>query len=302
MPRPRLVPVLPQQIQCGLPVPFPVFDAGGTLLLGEGQQVETRSQLDSLLEIGLYRPEEWISPGARPGPEMPTSSFAGLQLQPGTAVYLRESAAKVSRPYHAVRLIGWLDGEDVLVTATASDGRVMVLQPGTQVEARLLSGKELVLFKSVLRLGCDQPYPYLHLAYPQQVLLRQLRKGLRTTIEVPVRVASHENAAVQDGTIVNLSAGGCLLEMPVLLAGGGDTLVLEFELPAAAGTCSLRGVVRNLNTRPAAFPVVQYGIEFIDASPQARKQIEYFVLHGPFAQWYRSGLPQSAAITDISTR
>mgnify|MGYP000393837884 CR=1 FL=1 len=61
MDKPKLVPVGKREIQVDTPTPFPVFDANHTLLLCAGQTIQNDLQLESLHQIGLYRPVRWDS-------------------------------------------------------------------------------------------------------------------------------------------------------------------------------------------------------------------------------------------------
>ncbi len=283
MTKPELVPVPLQEIQIGVPLPFAVFDAHHTLLLAEGQLVQAEPQLTALQEIGLFRARYWhqAESGHGTGTGSPIRTFAQLRLQPGSTLCLRRS----DLPPHgfvAVKLLGWSEDEDLLVSAMTQCGMELTLPVGVPLEIKLLAGKGIVSFQSAIRQACHAPYPYLHLAYPQELAIRQLRRSLRASVSLPARVSGGRDAASYDGMLATLSASGGMLALPLLFAQIGDELLLMLSLQLAdqEHRLVLRSVVRNMHTHTEVghVPMVCYGLEFLDAATAERLVIEQFIL------------------------
>ncbi|MDZ7654065.1 MAG: hypothetical protein U5L03_16700 [Burkholderiaceae bacterium] len=58
-----LQPVARLDVRVGRPIPFPVYDRSGRLLLAAGQVVTDGKALDALIERGLYANPRWGSDG-----------------------------------------------------------------------------------------------------------------------------------------------------------------------------------------------------------------------------------------------
>lgn len=68
----ELAPLRRHDLQLGVPVPYPIYDAYGRLLLRQGEVVDSDRQLTTLRELGLYsdqvsawrrRRRRWRIPG-----------------------------------------------------------------------------------------------------------------------------------------------------------------------------------------------------------------------------------------------
>lgn len=286
MPQLELAPLHRQDVPIGVPMHFPLFDAHHTLLLSEGQCIQNEQQLDSLLEIGIYRASNWqiAHHGGHPASDLHheaaahINTFAQLKLQPGASLHLR-IADENSDGYAALKLLGWQDKDDLIVSATDRSGTTFAPPPGTLLEGKLLAGKGIATFKTIVRSNCTSPYPYLHLTYPETMEVRQLRKNLRVTVTLAARASSNQDAISHECSIANLSACGGMLELPQLFARIGDELLLLLSLPAAGQehTLALRAIVRNLHTHGDTHPVVRYGLEFMDTAAAERLVVEHYI-------------------------
>lgn len=288
MTKPELIPVSLQEIQVGTPVPFPVFDSHHTLLWAEGVPIQGESQLRALQDIGMFRTPDLrqgesghgtaMASGRGNGFYLGASNFAQLKLQPGTMLHLRRSDVH-TQGFVAVKLLGWLAEEDLLTSGITSNAGELPLSEGAPLEVKLLAGNGIVTFQSAVRLVCDAPYSYLHLAYPQTLTIRQLRKSLRASVSLPAQVRGGGEVANYDGVLGNLSASGCMLELTQLVAQVGDELLLTIALQAGGQEHELvlRTAVRNIRTGDANPPVVRYGLEFLNAGTADRLVIEHFI-------------------------
>ena len=270
-------------------MPFPVFDAQGTLLLAEGQEVPSAQQMETLHQIGLYRMADWpqSSGDVQSDPvfsepaaarSLAGQGFSQLNLQPGAVLHLRRSDLP-GQAFVAVDLLGWQPVRDILVSAVAHNGKVLSLPVGVPLEVKLLAGKGVIAFESCVRVACQSPYPYWHLDYPHALVVRQLRKSLRASVKIPVGVSCDGEEIGEDCRIVNLSAYGSLLEVPLLFAQAGDTMHLTFVLSVLGQNHQLtvHAAVRNLHSMAGDLPMVQYGLEFLHVATAERLLIEHYI-------------------------
>ncbi len=84
------------QLRVGAPLPFDTYDADGKLLLVRGYVIESRDQLERLVERGLYSDFMGRGPSAGPGPE-PDEPQAGASLSRGRLVSVFELLAAQRR-------------------------------------------------------------------------------------------------------------------------------------------------------------------------------------------------------------
>lgn len=298
--RPReLAPVRRTDLKVGVPTPYPIFDAHGRLLLRAGEVVDSERALSALREMGLYsdvsdsgampsggRAEEPPAPVARPEPAEPIGvekPFAQLRLQPGTVLHLDFLGEASGRPRVALRLVGYLDGGSVLVSAVNAQGAVVPFREGELVQAKVVAGNDLGAFTALVQKVCFSPYPYIHLGYPDAVQMKLLRRHARveTRLIVAATREEHEAAGPVPGLGVNLSASGMRLEAAAGLLERGTRVKLGLRLPAAGEerTLAIPAVVRSVATQGVAAGKAHYGLEFDELPPVDRLILEHYVFH-----------------------
>ncbi|MFO0028777.1 MAG: flagellar brake protein [Pseudomonadota bacterium] len=294
---PSLMPVPRGDIRPGVPVPYAIFDANGRLLLSAGEQVESEYALDILRQRGLYFdksgsalvnvPEPASAPVARPGPA-PSAGvgkpFATLRLLPGTVIHLDFPSEATDRPRIALRLIGHLEGGGVLLSSVNDRGAVVPFREGEVVLAKVVAGNDLGLFNTTVQKVCFAPFPYIHLAYPDAVYMKVLRRHARVETRLIVAIAREgvEAHGPLAGLAINLSASGLRLEAAKGLFDRGTRLRLGLRLPAVGEerTLSIPAQVRSLSTSGAPSGSVHYGLEFDELPANDRLVLEHFVFQG----------------------
>lgn len=293
----ELAPVRRSDLKVGVPAPFPIFDVHGRLLLRAGEVVDSERALAALNEMGLYsdvadsgavggrRGDPGAAAPARPEPvpepvgiEKP---FAQLKLQPGTVLHFDFLGESVGRPRVALRLMGWLDGGTVMVSAVNAQGAVVPFREGELVQAKVVAGNDLGAFSALVQKVCFAPYPYIHLGYPDAVQMKVLRRHAR--VETRLIVAASRDDAEIIGTLPglcqNLSASGMRLEAAAGLFDRGVSLRIALRLPAVGEErmLSLPAVVRSIATQNAAPGKAHYGLEFGELPPADRLILEHYV-------------------------
>lgn len=243
-----LLPVRKSDIEVGKPLPFAVYDGERNLLLNRGVVVESEHQLEVLLDKGLFRERVRARPAAarteglatEPGipgegaagakPMEETLDFEALKLMPGDTLQLQPLLeGQVER--WSVRVIGHLKPKSLLVSAPTVDGKFIFVKDGQTFLVRAFSGLNVCAFKARVMKSQFQPFPYLHLSWPDSVQAMRIRKAMRAPANMIVAVhESEEGRQTGAGKFVDISVGGGKLLSPAQLGRKEDTLWLSFKV------------------------------------------------------------------------
>lgn len=245
----NLVRVTQEDIALGSPLPWMVYDRDGNPLMDEGAVLDTEAQLQTLFARHPMRmlssnstatspPSESREGVANaleaPLPKVPKSqfTFADMRLQPGDKIQLQPPST-VGQDRHFVKLIGYIDGVDLLVSAPLENGLPLSLRESDKVVARIFSNQKAFGFCCTVERVCKIPYDYLHLSFPVQIQGSIIRKSprVRTDIETAiVKLGAGGSDDRQSGVIVNLSADGALLRTSQASVGKGQLIQLSFRV------------------------------------------------------------------------
>lgn len=240
-----LIPVRRAEIELGKPLPFAVYDGDRTLLLNRGVVVSTEHQIEVLSERGLFRARARPKPaagtlvaeegddsdaggGRRPNEE--TLDFESVKLMPGDTLQLQPLMEGQTERY-TVRVIGVMKPKSVLVTAPVVEGKLIFVRDGQTYLIRAFSGLNVCAFKAKVLKAQLQPFPYLHLSYPDSVQAMRIRKNMRAPAAIIVAVHEREEGRQTGaGKIVDLSVGGARLLSPAPLGDTEQSLWLSFKV------------------------------------------------------------------------
>lgn len=135
-----------------------------------------------------------------------------------------------------VKLIGVHEGHSIIVTAP-DPAKGLAPTTGGLYRFRSFSGESIYEFSALLLKQCDQPYPYLHLAWPleRHVQNRDLRAAVRVKADLPCMVypGNHASGRFAKGTITNLSTGGAAIRLNEELSVFYDEVRVVFRLSVA---------------------------------------------------------------------
>jgi hypothetical protein len=109
----------------------------------------------------------------------------------------------------SVQVIGVMKGKSLLVTAPLVDGKLIFVRDGQTYLVRAFSGLNVCAFKARILKSQLQPFPYLHLSYPDSVQAMRIRKAMRAPASIIVAVHDSEaGRQIGAGKIIDLSVGG----------------------------------------------------------------------------------------------
>ena len=217
-----------------------------------------------------------VAPAAA-GPDDPHSRFAfkDMRLKVGERFQL-ELPAKLGNRRAIVKLIGYLEGECLFVTAPDEPGLGPLIE-GDSVTVRAFSGQNAFGFVSHVEKSVKLPFPYLHLTFPKRIVGKTIRRSRRIRTELPAKIIGSGEAL--EGTLANLSASGAELRVSAEPGKLGDSLTLEFKISvhAVESALKLSAVIRSLSTVGDAAAAIRCGVEFQNLSPADKVQLQSLV-------------------------
>ncbi len=236
-----LVPVRRAEIELGKPIPFAVFDAERNLLLNRGVVVNSESQVETLLQKGLFRErvrpksgletvpsEDKLAETAKTQGEM--LAFEAVKLMQGDTLQLQPLLEGQTERF-SVHVIGVMKPKSLLVTAPMVDGKLIFVRDGQTYLVRAFSGLNVCAFKARILKSQLQPFPYLHLSYPDSVQAMRIRKAMRAPASIIVAVHDSEDGRQSAaGKIVDISVGGARMLSPSKVGEKDQTLWLSFKV------------------------------------------------------------------------
>lgn len=241
-----MVPVRHADIEIGKPLAFAVYDADRNLLLNRGVVVASQTQLQALIEKGLYRerrreagahprsdrlgPGEAQAGGGAARPVEETLELDALKLMPGDSLQLQPLLEGQVERWN-VRVLGHLKPKSLLVTAPMVEGRLIFIKDGQTYLVRAFSGLNVCAFKTRVLKSQLQPFPYLHLAWPDGVQAMRIRKSMRAPANIIVAVhESEDGRQTAAARMVDISVGGARLLAPAAFGGKDQDIWLSFKV------------------------------------------------------------------------
>ena len=201
---------------------------------------------------------------------------------------------------YRVQLVGVLPGLSLMVTAPDIRGQHIPLNEGAAFTVRIFNGDDALAFDTTVVRYCREPYPYLHLAYPEKMERAQARNARRTRLKLPAQVhlVSGDRTGVPGNDRVgpprlalirDLSTAGAQLETESDLGPVDAKIVITVTLAfdrIAGRPVVLPAKVRNVKQLVAENGVATryYGVQFVELPPEADLALSAFVYRHLAAQ------------------
>lgn len=274
----RLTPIKPDELAAGKPIPWPLYDAGGTVVLKAGFVPGTEQQVKSLLASGLSRDldarvmKSDKDENSNPAPEATGSlPLDQVKLNIGDSIQLQVQSETDNSRYY-VTLVGYLAGESFIVTTPTLDGSILLMREGQSFVVRLFSGKSAYAFTALIKKVTNAPFPHLHLSYPREVRGIVVRSSVRAQANIIC------SATVEGGTAVacvarDISMGGALLAAREQIGSTGEKLTLKLRVIVSEveHLLNLPCQIRSVNIAMISgdnVPSIQHGVSFEEPSAQ----------------------------------
>lgn len=177
-------------------------------------------------------------------------------------------------------VVGWKTGRTIIIDAPFSNGAYISLSAGWNCIVRYIYRGEAFGFETkVLKSINDFDFPLIYVTYPKKICRISLRKHERVQTYIPVmmeiQIEGHPEEL--EGHILDLSAGGCLLEF---IANDNLKLKLEdkakvsFSLPWITDQAiTIQSVIRRIQT---IRDNTKIGLQFINVSDDILTKISIF--------------------------
>lgn len=257
----KLVSVKRESLAWDKPLPWPLYDASGSVLVKFGVPPASVPQLEEWFSKGVYRDEhegEQKSRNVEQG--FPLDQ---VKLLIGDVVQL-QSLADDTRYY--VTLVGYLKGECVIVTAPTVEGRLAMVKEGQAFVVRFFVGKSAYAFSSNVRRVTNLPFPHLHIGYPKEVRSLVVRRSARIKVNI-IAAATTEAGRNIACMVRDISTGGALVAARERIGESGDSFRLKLNVPIDNEPhildlpCHVRSVNDNVQSAGDAL-TVQHGVSF----------------------------------------
>lgn len=212
-------------------------------------------------------------------------TFDDLKLLPGYPLQVQvQTSTGVSERYPC-RYIGAVPGRALILSVPRVNGRFLRLRPGQSVVARMMVANGVGVFSCAVESQVNDPYPLLHLEYPEEVGFKGIRQSTRVEVNLPVSVLNHDSleATLMEGSVADISLSGARLELAEVLGEMGDKIQLSARVTVAGISRDLKieatirsRVERSTQEREQKVPVV-YGVEFIESDEEQRLLLAAYV-------------------------
>jgi len=209
--------------------------------------------------------------------------FEDMKLIYGYPLQLQTSSSAGQPERFSCRLIGCLPGRSILLSVPKLAGKLVRFRTGQKVVARLMVDNGIGIFASVVEAQTAEPYPILHIAYPDNVSFKGIRAATRVVVDQPVQVLNL--TVISDKTIsasvVDISVTGARVEALSEFGAIGNKIQLTMSVGVANMVRDLtleavirsRGEVDPLNTNGA----IACGVEFMEPEEDKRLLLYAYV-------------------------
>ncbi|MGZ8232025.1 flagellar brake domain-containing protein, partial [Methylobacter tundripaludum] len=115
------------------------------------------------------------------------ATFKEINPQVGARLQMMlQHGAKPSIYY--TELIGYVDGEYLIVKMPFENGLSIQVNTGEQVTLRVLAGVDVFTLTSRVKTVFKAPYYYIHLSFPTDIKSIALRGAVRAKVNLPVQI------------------------------------------------------------------------------------------------------------------
>jgi c-di-GMP-binding flagellar brake protein YcgR len=287
------IPVGASEIEVGKPLPWPIYDEHGVLLLNAGVAPVSQNQVAALVARGPYRGSGHgqrqtsasgrttplvgigVPVGAhrKSGPEGDPIPFDDLALQPSEVLQIHP-ALEVVGDFLPVVLLGYLKNQTIITTNPVVAGKVLPVKEGSPYNIKAFSGTNLFTFRTKVLKTHTHPLSHLHFEYPRLVYSTKIRKALRAIVELPAMLYDPSTNSATSVVLKDLSVGGARLILPQPTAEKEDRFALSFKIKIADDLeeeVRTDVIVRSLDTQEnKGLTVHTMGVQFQDLPKEAK--------------------------------
>ncbi len=203
--------------------------------------------------------------------------FEELKLTYGYPLQLQTASLAGQPERYSCRLIGCLPGRSILLSVPKQGGKLIKFRAGQKIVVRLMIDNGIGIFACIVESQTQDPYPILHLSYPETVTFKGIRGATRVAVRENIEATnmSMESKILASGFICDMSISGTRIELSDDIAEIGDTLELRanVNIRDVKRDLILTGVIRSRvdpTDNLAEGVLVSYGLEFTNQAEEHR--------------------------------
>ncbi len=304
MSKPHDVKPLPKDmLRVGIPLQHSIYDAQGNLLMQAGVVLESQTQLDKLIERGLYLDSRTAAAAATTKTTggsatkdatvenektLVTESLTQLaikNLRVGETLQIKPLADVSGNTQYFVKYMGGLEKKSLICSLPTIDDKVMFIKENTGFSVRMFSGKHVYTFNSMVDVVYSRPYPHMHLKYPREVYTNKLRHNQRVAVSIIALLVNKTREETEQlkvsGRIVDLSLGGIMMEGLKSAGTANDNIECSFKLSMDGGEAVfvIPGILRNVseNRHDDGKLYYHHGIQFGEIAFQEKIMLQNYI-------------------------
>lgn len=212
--------------------------------------------------------------------------FEELKLTYGYPLQLQTATLGGQPERFSCRLIGCLPGRSLLFSVPKQAGKLVKFRAGQKIVVRLMIDNGIGIFAGIVESQTQDPYPILHLSYPESITFKGIRGATRIAVRERIEVTnmSEETKRNVSGFISDMSISGTRIELGDDIAEIGDTLELraQVDIREVKKELILTGVIRSRvdpTDNLSEGVLVSYGLEFIKQSDEQRLVMYAYVFN-----------------------
>jgi hypothetical protein len=209
--------------------------------------------------------------------------FEDMKLVYGYPLQLQTSSLAGQPERFSCRLIGCLPGRSILLSVPKQAGKLVRFRAGQKLVARLMVDNGIGIFASVVETQTIDPYPILHISYPDSVSFKGIRGATRVAIDEPVKILNLTLISDLEipGSVVDVSITGARIEAASGFGEIGHKIQVTMNVAIASinRELTLEGIIRSrVEADPHSLDnIVAYGVEFIEPEEDKRLLLYAFV-------------------------
>ncbi|MDB0570733.1 flagellar brake protein [Ralstonia solanacearum] len=289
-----MIELQPLDIPLAVPLPWPMLERDGQLLVPKGDVIHSPEEVDLLFT--LHRPHRRTDGAAQSADfahsRFPQTAFPDvddtpedersialerLGLRPGGVLTVRLTAG-AGQSKGTARVIGYSPQRHLLVTMPTEGGRPLMPVKDELLEIHSFSGEGIASFECSVMAVCRLPFEYVVLSSPQRIKSRSLRKSLRIRANVvgKMLISGEPPRMIH---ISDLSTTGASFRSAHRLEVSGAPARLRFRVKTRDYHSELVAAALIRSEKPAGdLPnVYQYGVEFLELAAAQKMLLQCFI-------------------------
>ena len=193
------------------------------------------------------------------------TTFKDINLQVGARLQM----ALHHGPIYYTELIGYVDGEYLILKIPFKNGLSIQVQVEDQVTLRVLAGVDVFTLTCRIKTIFKAPHYYMHLSFPTDIQSVALRGAVRAKVKLPVQV----NGKAGAGVIIDISATGAGIIADNILGQLNEETTIAFDFPIKPSNQSA-----HINAHATIRSVQQLASKVKDAPPRFSHGVSFHEL------------------------